>query len=421
MTIYQRMVMDRPELKDCDERQLCRSNCPNHYAGKPDYCKGDSTSVLDCCRCWNREFKENQNIKNDQEGKSMSEELEKAETTGISEVNSRRQCAEKLHNQIIYNAGMVYDYLIELCKGLKRMRDERLFTELGYDTFDDYAEKDVGIKKRQAYTYISTYERLGDRLLQSNAHLGITKLSLLTEVPATDRTDFIENNDLEKMSTREIKEMAEKLKDKGEQLSLMTEERDKAKTEADKSSDEVEQVKKAKEAAEKASADAIVKLANAQKRITELEKVQPDTETLERLKHDAEKAASKGIKDKIKVEAEKAVAAAKADYDKKVANARAEGEKSGAEKIKASLESLEKEKADALHKSEELEKKLRVSSNQDTALFAYLFENFQECFNKLCGCIKKIEASDEETAKKLSGAMAKVVDNMRQDEMLKNQ
>lgn len=345
----------------------------------------------------------------------MSEELEKYES---AEVSSRRQYAEKLHNEIIYNAEMVSNYLYELCKDLKRMRDEHLYSELGYDTFDDYVEKDVGIKKRQAYTYISVYERFGDSYLQAHTNLGITKLSLLTEVPAAERADFAEDNDLENMSTREIKEMIEKLKVQGEQLTFITSERDKAKTEADSSANDAVEAQAAKEAADKERQQLMDQLAETQNHIAELE---PDTATIEKIKKDAEKEAKKGIKEKIKTETEKAVAAAKADNDKKVADARAEGEKAGAEKIKSSLESLETEKAEALRRAEELEKKLKVSSNQDMALFAYLFENFQECFNKLCGCIKKIEATDSETAKKLSGAMAKVVDSMRQDEILKKQ
>lgn len=346
----------------------------------------------------------------------MSEEIKNYET---AEVSTRRQCAEKLHNEIMYNADMVSNYLYELCKDLKRMRDEHLYFELGYGTFDDYVEKDVGIRKRQAYTYISVYERFGDTFLQAHTRLGITKLSLLTEVPAAERADFEESNDLENMSTREIKDIVDKFKTQGEQLSLLTDERDQAKTEADDLSQKASDAQAAKDAAEQERREAEERLAKANDRIAELEKAEPDAEAIERIRKEAEKKAQKELKDKLKAETEKAVAAAKAEYEKKITAARTEGEKAGAEKVKDGLESLEKEKADAIRRAEELEKKLKVSSNQDMALFAFLFENYQECFNKLCGCIKKIEASDGETAGKLRGALAKVMDTMRQDEILK--
>ncbi len=103
----------------------------------------------------------------------MSEILikEYSEITG-----ERADEAAKLHAQIMANGQVAASALLEFCKGLKRMRDEKLYTELGFDTFEDYTEKLAGIKSRMAYHYISCYENLGTTFLQSNANLGITKL-----------------------------------------------------------------------------------------------------------------------------------------------------------------------------------------------------------------------------------------------------
>jgi DNA repair exonuclease SbcCD ATPase subunit len=354
----------------------------------------------------------------------MSENLEKA-TPAIAEVSTRRQYAEKLHNDIIYNADMVSSYLVELCKNLKRMRDEQLYKELGFDTFDDYVEKDVNIKKRQAYTYISSYEKLGDSFLQSNAHLGITRLSMLTEVPAADRPGFADDNDLANMSTREIKEMIEKLKDTGEQLSLITGERDSAQSAADNSkklatefADEINFVKRAKEDAE-ARADALA--AENEK----LKKAEPDAAVLEKYKKDAEKAAKKDFVDKLKVEKDKleeakkiATEEAQSDINKKLEQARNDGEKAAESRIKSSLESVEQEKAAAIARASELEKQLKVSGNQDTVMFKFLFDAWQQDFLKMCGLIKKVDESDNDFANKLRDVVKSVSDQQRNSKTL---
>lgn len=109
----------------------------------------------------------------------MSEILVKeySEITG-----ERADEAAKLHAQIMANGQVAASALLEFCKGLKRMRDEKLYTELGFGTFEDYTEKLAGIKSRMAYHYISCYENLGTTFLQSNAQLGITKLTVLSKL-----------------------------------------------------------------------------------------------------------------------------------------------------------------------------------------------------------------------------------------------
>lgn len=344
------------------------------------------------------------------EEKTMPEELENATAT-VTEVSTRRQYAEKLHNEIIYNAEMVCNYLVELCKNLKRMRDETLYTELGYDTFDDYVEKDVGIKKRQAYTYISTYERLGDTFLQSNAKLGITKLAMLTEVPAADRPDFADDKDLANMSTREVKELVEKSKQQGEQLSLLTGELDEAKTRASDAAQGADKARKAQNNADRARLETDRQLKEAQARIAKLQKAEPDAATLEKLKKDAEKAANKGLKDKIKAETDKAVAAAKADADAKIKAAREEGEKAAEERVKESLVKAENAKEEALKAAETYKKELDLAKDDDSRNFAEYFKKVQETFNMLCGLIMKIKSKDSEKAEKMRNAMKAMVEN----------
>jgi hypothetical protein len=329
-----------------------------------------------------------------------------------AENNSAYQQAIMLTRRIRVNASVAAGAIVSFCKDLAQMRDDKLYIQLGYETFEAYTKKEFDIEQRQAYTYISVYEKYGDTFLQSNSNLGITKLALLAEVSDAERSDFMENNDIAGMSVREIKAMADKLKDTGEQLSMLTSERDNAKTAADNSkklseefADELDTVKRDKEAAENARAEAARQLKEAQDRIAALEKAEPDATTLEKLKAEADKKAKKEYKDKLQAEKDKVTADALKQAEEKIKAAREEGEKAGAERVKNSLEAVEQEKAAALTQAAELEKKLKVASNQDTALFNFLFDAWQQDFNKMCGLIKKVNESDSDFAGKMSGAV----------------
>lgn len=111
-------------------------------------------------------------------------------------------------------------------KDLRRMKIEGLYTHLGYETFEDYAEKEFNLKRRQAFLYISVYEKLGEDFVQSNAQLGITKLALLAQMNAEDRAELMEaeDTDLNGMTTKEVEELVSKYKEQGEQLSMLEEE-----------------------------------------------------------------------------------------------------------------------------------------------------------------------------------------------------
>jgi chromosome segregation ATPase len=104
------------------------------------------------------------------------------------------------------------------------MKIDGLYTELGYEDFESYAEKEFDLKRRQAYQYISVYEKLGKEFVQSNAQLGITKLALLATANPEDRAEVMESGDVGGMTTRELEDLLDKYKQQGEQLSLLQEE-----------------------------------------------------------------------------------------------------------------------------------------------------------------------------------------------------
>ncbi|MFT8889463.1 MAG: hypothetical protein ABF904_11680 [Ethanoligenens sp.] len=76
------------------------------------------------------------------------------------------------------------------------------------------------------------------------------------------------------------------------------------------------------------------------------------------------------------------------------------------------IQDIEQEKAAAIARAQELEKKLAIASNKETVLFAHLFEEMQGNFNQALGCVEKISENDVETAEKLRGALKKCLEMM---------
>ena len=160
------------------------------------------------------------------------------------------------------------------------MKIDNLYTELGYTDFETYAEKEFDLRRRQAYQYISVFERLGEEFVQSNAQLGITKLSLLAMANPEDRAEVMETEDVSSMTTRQLEDLLDKYKQQGEQLSMLQEEKDelsKEKTDNGRMIHALEQ--KIKELEERNT-----ELENAPKEVAVQEVQVPDKKTEKELK-----------------------------------------------------------------------------------------------------------------------------------------
>lgn len=131
-----------------------------------------------------------------------------------------KQEAVIINERIRANGQAAVNAVCAIGRDLRRMKIEGLYTHLGYDSFEEYAEQEHNLKRRQSYQYISVYENLGEDFVQSNAQLGITKLALLTQVNTEDRAEIMGDNDLSGMTVNEVKELLEKVKVQGEQLSM---------------------------------------------------------------------------------------------------------------------------------------------------------------------------------------------------------
>ena len=120
--------------------------------------------------------------------------------------------AMALHRRIMADISVMAQSLAQMCKDLKQMRDSQLYREMGYDSFEAYTENEVGIKRRQAYTYIQIAEKLPEDFVQSTAQLGVQKLALLATVTDDQREQLTESTDLESVTVRELKAQIETLR-----------------------------------------------------------------------------------------------------------------------------------------------------------------------------------------------------------------
>ena len=324
-------------------------------------------------------------------------------------LSTQRVRALELHEKIMANGQIMVSALLAFCQELKQMRDEKLFEELGYTSFEQYVEGAVGLKKRQAYTYIATYEKIGPHMLAEHAGLGITKLSLISQISAVDRADVLDENDIEDMSTKEVEELVEKLNNAGEQISMLeTEKKDAVDSEAFLK----EQLAKAEE-----------KLQEQEQLIEDMKKEPIDglaVDCTEQIsdRDSAQDAIDAAVKKAVAEAKKKAKEDAEAAAQKKIAAAEQaaieKGRKEAEEKQKELMDAAEAEKKAALERAAALEKKLQLESSTESTQFALLFEQLQGVAFKMGDVLKQMEEKgQQEKADKLRtafiAAMAEVV------------
>lgn len=138
--------------------------------------------------------------------------------------------AVSLHRKICANAQAAQESLFEVCKGLKEMRDGKLYKELGYQNFEDYCESEVGFSRMQAHRMISIADNLPKDFVTSMLQIGTTKLSLLAKLDEPERQEIIQNTDLESTSVKKLQEEIKRLKaDSASEIDSMKTRHDKEK------------------------------------------------------------------------------------------------------------------------------------------------------------------------------------------------
>lgn len=325
--------------------------------------------------------------------------------------------AVSLHRDILANAQLAAESLVELGKCLKEMRDRKLFHALGHATFEDYTVQMAGIKQRQAYTYITAYEKLGASFLQSNAKLGITKLQLLEEIPALEREEFMRENGIAEISVSELKKIVAERDAAQEQLSMFApaDEENETKPPQNDSFDqyivererllaEIADLKEQLDEPVEASDEAVAKI-----RAEETARAARDAK--EQIKQ-AEQSAAQKIKD-ARDKAQAKIQAVERQAKQETETAERRAQETARQQIADSLRDIEREKSEALTRAAELEKKLRVAANPDTVQLNFYLEALQDNFAKAIACIARVAVADPAAAERFRTAVGKLLDALR--------
>jgi DNA polymerase III alpha subunit (gram-positive type) len=162
-------------------------------------------SRKDCTAVWsiNSEKEEEPNMNEDKTTVIVSEDYTRAVT---------------LTRNIIANAQAAQQSLYEVCKGLKEMRDGKLYKELGYQNFEDYTENEVGIGRAHAYRYLSIAENLTEDFVSSMRQIGTTKLALLAKLDEPTRETVTETVDVESVTVKELREQISRVESENADL-----------------------------------------------------------------------------------------------------------------------------------------------------------------------------------------------------------
>lgn len=269
-----------------------------------------------------------------------------------TELTDKQKEFLKLHSNIISAGVLISNGLIELAQNLKKMKDEKLYLEAGYLSFEDYAEQACGLKRRQAYNYIKVIESFDKDFVHSNAQIGISKLSLLASLPEDDKEKIIENVDIESASVNELKKEIEKLKSDSKNSDKLLNEKNKLEAEIEILRD----------------------------KISELETREPETVTVE-----VEKDNSAKYENELK------------ELNKKLLDTKDELKKKN-------------EEVNALQfTNDSLAKQLEISNSNELVEFKLLFNNLQELILKINNILPNLPEDKKDGCK---NALKKVVEEL---------
>lgn len=273
----------------------------------------------------------------------------------------------------------------------------------------DYSQSTADNLMKLYREYGSGQDSLFDNFANSQtfANLSYTQALALLSVPAGEREQFAEENDVANKSTREIQELIRQREEQDTQINQLQTELTDAKSE--------------KEEVEELLADAEKECDSRKQEVERLtEQLQKAQEAEQKAKEQLKKVKEnptvpKDVMDKLRTEAEAEatkVAAEKAEKEVK----KIQGQ---LEKAQKAAQEAETEKKRAVVALEQMKQKLQTAqqevkmANPDVAVFKLLFENVQETFNKMNDARKTVAEVDPAMGENLKRAVAAVLEQWR--------
>lgn len=337
--------------------------------------------------------------------------MENAIVNQTSQQLSHNDEVEVLANKIIRKTQqaqrIALEYAIEIGGYLTEAK-----ALLPHGEWGNWLKERVNYSQSTAINFMKLYEEYGDSqesLFVSNSqtimNLPYTKALKLLAIPEDEREQFVEENNVEDISARELERLIK--------------ERDEAIARADAT----EGLQAEKEEAEKAAEYQRERAAQLQTQADSLNKEISDYKDKLQKAKEAEKKAKAKLKelkenpeipqevtDKLKAEAEaKAAADASAEIEKRLADAN--------DKIEAAnlaRQAAERDAAKEQQIAADLQKQLQMS-NPDIAEFRVHFKNVQEEMIKLRSTLDSIFSTDADAGSNLSEAMKALVKSFARD------
>ena len=322
---------------------------------------------------------------------------------------------------------VVLGYAIEIGRRLTEAKGMVSHGEWG-----KWLEEEVSYSKSTANNFMRIFDAYGadqqslfgpEAKSQTLGNLPYTKALRLLAIPEEEREEFVETNNVEDISTRELDRLI-KERDEAKQAREEAERREKETAdllEAAQAGQETLQTSFAEERAQlqKKEADARATAEKAQAELNAAREQLKQAQAAPKVSEKEMKAIRDQAMSEASAKAKEQIAAEQAAAEEKLAAEKKKLE-AAAEEAQRKLEVAEKAAADAkaqaekaTEEREKLEKKLALA-DADTVLFKASFEQMQETFNKCLGCLMKVEANSPDTAEKLKKAVMVALESMKE-------
>jgi len=276
----------------------------------------------------------------------------------------------------------------------------------------------VNYSQSTANNYMKLYQEYGDNQesffnsfsnSQAFGNLTYTQAIALLALPAEERQEFAENNDVAEMSTRQLEQA---IRERNEERA--------ARERAEELAEKAQQELLAQEKATAAEKDNVARLRDLQ--VKAKGEANAANEKVEKLQKQLEKAKAneKAAKEAL-AKAQENPEIPEAMMESLRQQVAAEAAREATEKLQAELDAANKAKETAERNAEQAEQKLVAAqkalqlSSPDAAVFKTLFEQVQENFKCMLEALENVQQADSETGEKLHKALRTLLSKLIDD------
>lgn len=287
---------------------------------------------------------------------------------------------------------------------------------LPHGAWGSYIREKLDYSQSTANNFMRVYEEYGQQQaslfggtdLQALGDLSYTKVLRLLALPAEERVEFVEENDVESMSTRELEKALKELEaekkaaeDAAEKALLAFEqEKQGLKEQAQQAQVNAQMAQNREDAVRRARDELTEQVAELEAKVKKAKEAEKAAKAALKQAQEHPEIPESTMEELRQQVASDAATKATEDLQKQLCQAM------------ASAEAAENCLREARRQVIEAEKKAQMA-NPDMALVGAYLKGVQEQFNKLCEALSRVAASDPATAAKLKeNVKSKVIEGM---------